>query len=254
MKHTLTAILIDDEQSSLNSLKQKILQHCPAIQIVGLCDDPQTAAETVEMLRPDLIFLDIEMPVMNGFTLLQQLEYKNFELIFVTAYDHYAVKAIRCCALDYLVKPVEIADLKNAVEHAVEKRNASAPNRQLELLLDNMVTTKIKSKRIAIPATQGLQFIKTEDIIYLEAIANYTKFHLAANIKYTVSKTLKEFEDMLPEESFLRIHNSYIINLNFAEKYIRGDGGQVILSNGIMLDVSKRKKAEFLKAIRNGKE
>lgn len=120
---------------------------------------------------------------------------------------------------------------------------------QLELLLENMLAEKMKFKRIAIPATEGLQFIKVDDIIYLEASVNYTKFYLEKNLKYTVSKTLKEFEDMLPENTFLRIHNSYIINKTCVEKYIRGEGGQVVLTNGATLDVSKRKKTEFLKAI-----
>lgn len=244
----LRAILIDDEPSSLNSLKQKILQHCREVDIISICDDPQEGIRAIDSLKPDLVFLDIEMPLINGFTLLQQLAYKNFELIFVTAYDHYAIKAIRYSALDYLVKPVEIGDLTNAVNRAVEKRNSSLPNNQLELLLENIVTEKNKFKRIAIPTTQGLKFIKVDEIIYLEASVNYTKFHCNNGIKYTVSKTLKDFEDMLPSD-FLRIHNSYIINKNYVEKYIRGDGGQVVLNNGTVLDVAKRKKAEFLKAI-----
>ncbi len=245
----LTAILIDDEQSSLNSLKQKIVQNCSEVKIISINDDPQKGAEAIEELKPDLVFLDIEMPRINGFTLLQQLTYKNFELIFVTAYDHYAIKAIRYSALDYLVKPVEIEELKTAVNRAVEKRNAAKPNSQLELLLENMVSEKLRFKRIAIPAAQGLQFIKVNEIIYLEASGNYTKFFLAHNQKYVVSKTLKDFEDILPPDIFIRIHNSCIININFVDKYIRGDGGQVVLTEGTILDISKRKKSEFLKAI-----
>ena len=122
-------------------------------------------------------------------------------------------------------------------------------NHSKKVASENMVNEKMKFKRIAIPTTQGLQFIKIEEIIYLEASVNYTKFYLSHNLKYTVSKTLKDFEDMLPDDTFLRIHNSYIINKSFVEKYVRGEGGQVILSNGAMLDVSKRKKAGFLKAI-----
>ncbi len=245
----LNAILVDDEKSSLNSLRQKILQHCPQVNIVGVFDEPAQALEAIDEIEPDLVFLDIEMPVMNGFTLLQKLQYKNFELIFVTAYDHYAIKAIRFSALDYLVKPVEVSDLTTAVSRAVEKRNAALPNSQLDLLLENMLAKKRQFKRIAIPTAQGLQFIRVDDIIYLEASVNYTRFFLNGNLKHTVSKTLKEFEEMLPEEIFLRIHNSYIINKNCVEKYIRGEGGQVVLSNAVILEVSKRRKAEFLKAI-----
>lgn len=245
----LKAILVDDEQSSLNSLRQKILQHCPQVDIIAAYDDPAKAIISIESLKPDLVFLDIEMPVINGFTLLQQLNYRNFELIFVTAYDHYAIKAMRYSALDYLVKPVEPEDLLNAVTRAIEKRNEPTSSLQLNLLLENMLAEKKRFKRIAIPTTQGLQFISVDDIVYLEASVNYTKFVLENNTKHTVSKTLSAFEDILPADIFLRIHNSYIINKNYVEKYIRGEGGQVVLSNGAVVEVSKRKKAEFLKAI-----
>ncbi|HLG38988.1 MAG TPA: LytTR family DNA-binding domain-containing protein [Chitinophagaceae bacterium] len=245
----LKAVLIDDEESNLSSLKEKITSYCPEVQIVAICDNAAKGIEAIDNLHPDIVFLDIEMPVMNGFVMLQQLTYKNFELIFTTAYDHYAIKAIRYSALDYLVKPIEIDNLKEAVNKAEEKRNRSYPNPQIELLVEQLVNKKKSFSRIAIPTTEGLQFIKIEDIIYLEASINYTHIYCEGERKFLVSRTLKDFEDMLPAGIFLRIHNSYIINKNFAEKYIRGDGGQVVLSNGAMLDVAKRKKAEFLKAI-----
>jgi two-component system, LytTR family, response regulator len=242
----LKAILVDDEESSLSSLKEKLITYCPQVQIIALCSNAAKGIEAIDNLHPDIVFLDIEMPVMNGFVMLQQLTRKNFELVFTTAYDHYAIKAIRYSALDYLVKP---EDLKAAVQRAEEKRAHSYPNPQIELLVEQLVTRKNSPSRIAIPTTEGLQFVRLEDIIYLEASVNYTHFFCTNAVKYLVSRTLKDFEDMLPAEIFLRIHNSYIINKNFAEKYIRGEGGQVVLSNGAVLDVSKRKKSEFLKAI-----
>lgn len=245
----LNAIIIDDERSSRNALRQKLVKHCIDVMIIGECENGEEGIENIEKKKPDIVFLDVEMPRMNGFTMLQQLKNKNFEVIFVTAYDHYAIKAIRYSALDYLIKPVEVEDLKNAVNRALEKMNIAKPNARLELLLENIVSEKPKFTRIAIPTAQGLQFIKIDEIIYLEASVNYTKFHLYNNIKYTVSKTLKEFEDILPADIFIRIHNSHIINKNYVDKYIRGDGGQVVLSNCVVLDISKRKKAEFLKAI-----
>jgi two-component system, LytTR family, response regulator len=245
----IKVILIDDEENSLSSLKEKLLAHCPQVSIIALCNNAAKGIEAVDNLKPDIVFLDIEMPVMNGFIMLQQLTYKNFELIFTTAYDHYAIKAIRYSALDYLVKPIEVEDLKTAVNKAEEKRHHSYPNPQIELLVEQLINKKNPYSRIAIPTTEGLQFIKVEDIIYLEASVNYTHIFTNEKKKYIVSRTLKEFEDMLPPEIFLRIHNSYIINKNFAEKYIRGEGGQVVLSTGVTLDVAKRKKHEFLKAI-----
>lgn len=246
----LRAILIDDESSGLSSLYEKLQKHCPQVEIMQQCDTAAKGIAAIDTLRPDLVFLDVEMPVMNGFVLLQYVAYKNFELIFVTAYDHYAIKAIRYSALDYLLKPVEVDELKAAVKKAIEKRQVTETgNPGLELLLENMVLEKKKFKRIAIPARDGLQFVKIEDIIYLEASANYTLIYLPGNVKLTASRTLKDFEELLPQDNFVRIHHSYIINVNCVEKYIRGEGGQVVLSNNAVLDVAKRKKHEFLKAI-----
>lgn len=244
----LNAILIDDEESNVSSLKEKINRHCKELNIIALCYNAADGIEAINSLQPDIVFLDIEMPVMNGFLLLQNVIFKNFELIFTTAYDHYAVKAIRFSALDYLLKPVEIEELKNAVNRAIEKRTNQTSAQQLEVFLENLPAKTNSFQKIAIPTNDGLQFIKIGDILYLEANMNYTYVVTAAK-KFMVCQTLKTFEDMLPPETFIRIHNSFIINKNFAEKYIRGDGGQVVLSNGIALDVSKRKKAEFLKAI-----
>ncbi len=245
----INAILVDDEESSLSSLREKILRHCPQINILAACDSAKAAIEKIDNLHPDLVFLDIEMPIMNGFLMLQALQFKTFELIFTTAYDHYAIKAIRFSALDYLMKPIEVEELKMAVARAGEKKEHHHTNQQLDLLLENMLAKRNPHQRIAIPTGDGLQFVPLNEIIYLEANVNYTYFYLTGNKKYIVSRTMKDFEEMLPAETFIRIHHSYIINKNFAEKYIRGEGGQVVLSNGVMLDVAKRKKAEFLKAI-----
>jgi two-component system LytT family response regulator len=244
----LRSILIDDEESNISSLTEKLHRHCPQIEIIAACNTAEKAIMAIDSLKPSLVFLDIEMPVMNGFLMLQQLEFKNFELVFTTAYDHYAIKAIRFSALDYLVKPIEIEELKIAVARAEQKREDITSANQLELLLENLLVKKNNFQKIAIPTTEGLHFINMNDIIYLEANANYTHIILVDTKKYIVCHTLKDFEDMLPADTFVRVHNSYIINKNFAEKYIRGEGGQVVLSNGSVIDISKRKKADFLKA------
>lgn len=245
----LRAILVDDQESNSSSLTEKIKRHCPQVEIIATCDNAEKAIAAIDSLQPGIVFLDIEMPVMNGFLMLQQLVFKDFELIFTTAYDHYAIKAIRFSALDYLVKPIEIEELKIAVDKAEKRRVDLTRSNQLELLLENLLVKKNNFQKIAIPTTDGLQFIKTNEIIYLEANANYTLIVLENARKYIVCHTLKDFEDMLPSNPFVRVHNSYIINKNFAEKYIRGEGGQVILSNGSVIDISKRRKAHFLKAL-----
>ena len=243
----LRAVLIDDDQSNLSSLSEKLAKHCPQVEIIGRCDTAKDGIAVIEKEMPGLVFLDIEMPVMNGFVLLQQLKYRSFGLVFVTAYDHYAIKAIKYSALDYLVKPVEIEELKAAVAKAELNKETRNAQLQLELLLEHL--NKKQLKRITIPTSEGLHFIEIDSIIYLEACNNYTHFYLSTGQKFLVSRTLKEFEELLPPELFVRIHHSIIINKNFVEKYIRGEGGQVVMRHGIVLDVSKRRKAEFLQAI-----
>ncbi|HRN71723.1 MAG TPA: LytTR family DNA-binding domain-containing protein [Ginsengibacter sp.] len=244
----LRAILIDDEENNLKSLNVKLRNHCPEIEVVALCAKAQDGLEQIELLHPDVVFLDIEMPIMNAFTLLRKLSWRNFELIFVTAYNHYAVQAIKFSALDYLVKPVEVKDLKIAVSRVLEKK-MNSPNQRLELLLENVLGQQKEMKKIAVSSSTGLQFLKIAHIVFLEAAGNYTQLVMADSKKFMTSRTLKEYEEMLPADTFIRIHNSHIINKNYIEKYVRGEGGQVILEGGAILDISKRKKSEFLRII-----
>ena len=243
----LKAVLIDDDISNLSALSEKLNKHCPQVNIISICENAADGIHAIDSLHPDLVFLDVEMPVMNGFVMLQKLSYKDFELIFVTAYDHYAIKAIRFSALDYLVKPVDIDDLKLAVAKAENNKIKHTPGLQIEHLLECL--QKKTPRRIPIPTPEGLQFINLEDIVYLEASNNYTYIFLTPVQKFLVSRTLKDFEELLPSENFIRIHHSHIINKFFIEKYIRGEGGQVVMRNGTVLDVSKRKKTDFLQAI-----
>ena len=207
MKH-LTAVLIDDESSSRNSLRQKLVTNCPDITIVAECESGEDGIKAIKTHDPDIVFLDVEMPRMNGFVMLQQLEQRSFELIFTTAYDHYAISAIRFSALDYLVKPIEIKTLKEAVERAKEKIQTDLPNQRIETLLHNLIDEKNLHNRIAIPSLEGLQFIEITDIIYLEAESNYSFIYLQTPTRITVSKTLKDFEELLPSHTFIRIHHS----------------------------------------------
>jgi two-component system LytT family response regulator len=243
----LRAVLVDDDESNLSALREKLARHCPEVEVIGSCDNGADGIAMIEEQKPGIVFLDIEMPLMNGFVMLQQLHYRDFALVFVTAYDHYAIKAIRYSALDYLVKPVEIEELKSAVARALANQPNQSSQVQLEILLEQL--HKKQPQRISIPTNDGLRFLQLDQVVHLEASSNYTYIYLATKQHFLVSRTLKEFEDMLPPEIFIRIHHSTIINKNYVEKYIRGEGGQVLMQDGKVLDVSKRKKAEFIQAI-----
>jgi two-component system LytT family response regulator len=245
----IKAILIDDESSSRNSLKKRIMAYCEDIEIIGECESGEEGLLQIEEKQPDLVFLDVEMPRMNGFTMLQHLKNRNFELIFTTAYDHYAIQAIRYSALDYLVKPIEVSELIESVKRVKEKREQHLPKARVETLLYNLMDEKMLHHRIAISSLDGFQFVPIYDIICLEANSNYTEISVRDKSKITVAKTLKEFEELLPASIFIRIHHSYIINKNFVQRYIKGEGGQVVMANGKILDVSRRKKDLFLKSI-----
>lgn len=244
-----TAIIIDDEPKGRLALRLKIKTYCPDINLVAEVDNGKDGIAAIEKLHPQIIFLDIEMPGMSGFEMLNSLPDKNFHIIFTTAYDQYAIKAIRYAAFDYLLKPIDIEELKQAIGK-INLQPISQTKTQINLLQQNINHPKKLLNKLAIPTLDGLLFYDINDILYLEANSNYTNIHFTNKTKLLASKTLKDFEELLPEDIFFRPHHSFIINLNFIKRYIKGDGGQIELTNGTYVDVSRRKKDEFLKAIR----
>ncbi|MEO6682310.1 MAG: LytTR family DNA-binding domain-containing protein [Ginsengibacter sp.] len=244
----LTAIIIDDEQKGRIALRQKLKDYCPEVQIVGEAESGEEGLAILSLHKPDIVFLDIEMPRMDGFKMLQQLPEKHFHLIFTTAYDQYAIKAIKYAAFDYLLKPIDIDELKAAVSK-INKLQFSETEKKLEVLNQNL-SEKNSFNKIAISTQNSLLLFEVNDIIYLEANRNYTTLYFKDQPKLIASKTLKDFEELLPSAIFFRIHHSYIININFIKKYIKGEGGQIELQNGTCLDVSRRKKEAFLKLLR----
>ena len=244
----ITAIIIDDEAKGRLALREKLTAYCTLVTVLAEAGNGQEALLLIQHHKPQLIFLDIEMPRMNGFEMLNMLPEKNFHVIFTTAYDQYAIKAIKYAAFDYLLKPIDIEELKTAVEK-IEQKKAHDTESQIELLQQNMQHPKKQLNKLAIPTLDGLLFFDINEIIQLEANSNYTIIHFLGKPKITASKTLKEFEELLPENIFFRTHHSHLINLNYIKRYIKGDGGQIELQNGNYVDVSRRKKEEFLKAI-----
>ncbi len=243
----LTAIIIDDELKGRIALKQKLQDYCADVQLSGEAENGEEGMKLIDKHHPDIVFLDIEMPRMDGFEMLYRLPKKNFHLIFTTAYDQYAIKAIKYAAFDYLLKPIDIEELKLSVSK-INTFQAFHTEKKLEVL-DQNLHGKNAFNKIAISTLDGLLFFNTTDIIHLEANSNYTTIYFNNRPKLIASKTLKDFEELLPTDIFFRTHHSHLINLNFIKRYIKGDGGQIELQNGNYVDVSRRKKEEFLKAI-----
>ena len=244
----LKAILVDDELSSLQNLKHKLEEFCPNVKIAAQAQQPEEAILLIRHHKPDVIFLDIEMPRMNGFRMLDEVGEYDFDIIFTTAYNHYAVDAIRISAFDYLTKPIAIKDLQNAVERLVKQRH-QATREKLDVLRQSLSDHKTQEDKIAIPTNDGMEFLPIKNIVHIESSTNYSKVFLKEGKPILVTRLLKDFEDMLLPYRFFRIHNSHLINLNYIQKYVRGEGGQVIMQNGDAIDVARRKKEEFLKLI-----
>jgi two-component system LytT family response regulator len=247
---SLKAIIVDDEKSSLQNLQQKLTEFCPDIQVMAFSEKPEEAILLIRQHKPDVIFLDIEMPRMSGIRMLEELTDYSGEIIFTTAYNHYAVEAIRISAFDYLVKPVSITDLQNAVARLVKYKQSETRER-LDILRQSLSDTKSQDDKIAVPTSEGLEFIQIKNIVHIESSSNYSKIFLAGGKNMLVTKLLKDFEDMLLPYRFYRVHNSHLINLSYIKKYIRGDGGQVVMQDDTFIDVARRKKEEFLRLISN---
>lgn len=242
----IKALIVDDEEKSRITLKNLITMYCPNIDVLELCDSVNSAIEAINKKMPDLVFLDVEMPFHNGFTLLEKIKEPSFDVIFTTAHGHYAIKAIKYSALDYLLKPIDSDELVAAVDKVKTKQTGAikqAPN--FDLLLNNL-KVKGNNVKIAIPTFEGLQMINTSDIIKCTADESYTHISLVNHNKITVSRILKEYEELLSDLNFFRVHNSCLVNLTHITKYIKGEGGYVVMTDGSSVEVSRRKKAELL--------
>lgn len=245
----IRTIIIEDEPMSRDMLTLMLKRYSNDIDIIDTCSNPTDGIESIAKHQPDLIFLDIQMPKMNGFDMLKKIGSINFEVIFTTAFDQYAINAIRISALDYLLKPIDDEDLAVAIEKCKQRLLDKKPSLQFENLFNNLTNKNPLDKTIALSASDGISFIKMSDILRVEANGRYAKFYLLNKETILVSKTLGDFEDVLSANQFFRIHDSAIINLNHIKKYIRGDGGTVILSDGTELDVARRRKEDFVKLI-----
>ncbi|HSK12901.1 MAG TPA: response regulator [Phnomibacter sp.] len=240
----MTALIIDDEPNCCRTIEMLLHKYVPDIQVAGTCTDGIEGMEAIGRLQPDIVFLDIEMPRLNGLEMLEKLPGINFHLVFTTSYDQYALKAFRFSAIDYLLKPVGKDDLLRAMQK-IRKFSRTDPQ-QIELLMQKMQQPR-SITRMAAPTTEGLQMIPIDQIISGEANDNYTILHQKTGKPLLISQTLKDVEDTLSDHAFLRVHRCHLININEIEKYVRGEGGYVVMSNGSTIDVSRAKKETLLR-------
>jgi two-component system LytT family response regulator len=245
------AIIIDDEKNALEVLEMQISRFCEGIQVLATCDGGAKGIAAIKKHHPDLVFLDIEMPHKNGFDVLQETRNQNYEVIFTTAYDQFAIKAFKFSAIDYLLKPVDITELQQAVEKVKNKKQPPNLHDKINTLMQQLKPAAQKLiSRIALPIGDAMQFVEPDEIILCESSSNYTHIFLANGKKITLAKTLKEVEENINGTPFFRIHQSYLVNMNHISKYVKGDNAFVIMKDGSQIGISRNRKEAFMESFR----
>ncbi|MGC4101721.1 LytR/AlgR family response regulator transcription factor [Ferruginibacter sp.] len=245
----LKAIIIDDEPKGRSILQQLLTLHAPQLHIAGIAANADEGLLLIDSHKPDIVFLDVEMPGKSGFDLLRELNNIDFKVVFVSAHNHYSLKAIKFHAFDYLLKPIDLDELKQTIAKLLQ----SAQSRSQEQLQEMLTASKpgnTEFGKIAIPSLSSIDLINVDDILYCEASSNNTFVYLVNNKKIVATKNLKEYEDILVNHRFFRIHHAYLVNLKHVARYIKGEGGSVVLSNQKELEVSRRKKQDFLNTLK----
>ncbi len=246
----LGCIIVDDELDACKILKGLINKYIPGIKVLDIAHNVDSAIDKIAEHKPDLIFLDIEMPNGNGFTLVERMKTIDFEIIFATAFDQYAIKAIKYAALDYLLKPYDLRELKQAISKVVEKKKSVYNQKRIEVLLENIGGTGSVEK-IALPTQDGYIYVNIRNIVRAHADGNYSIIHLFNNVTHIVSKALGDIEELLPPNIFFRVHRSSIVNMNYVSRFVKTEGNQIIMDDNSVLDVSHRRKDEFLKMMKS---
>lgn len=242
-------IIVDDEVTARVALRAEMLQYCPQLEVIAECSGMHNAIETINRLKPELIFLDIQLGDGTGFGVLEQLEWKNSKVIFVTAYDEYAIKAFKVNATDYLLKPIDPNELTTAVKKAMEKNHLNAEYNGLSSLMDNRVS--ILNDKIAIPQTKNIIIVERKEITRVEALQAYSRIFLTSGEKILSSRLLKDFEELLHPHGFERVHHSHLVNLAHIKKFSTSEGITLLMSDGETIPVSQRKKNSLLKLLGN---
>jgi two-component system LytT family response regulator len=242
----LNTIIVEDEKYSRETLKNLLEEFCPEVKVAGMAESVDQAIPLIRNTKPDLVFLDIELQTGTGFDILAQLQDMAFEVIFTTAFEQYAIKAIKFSSLDYLLKPIDLEELKSAIQRALVKKTKEVKQAQMDVLFSHFKAIEKSPRKICLATSDGLEFINASEILYCEANGSYTNFHLSGQRKIIVSKNLKEYENLLDPVQFMRVHNSYLINLHEVRKFVKSDGGFVVMNDKAELSISPKKRIEFL--------
>ena len=242
----LQILLVDDEKDALEALEWKINNYIDNVEVT-MCNSPIKAIEIINKLKPDVVFLDIQMPEMDGFTMIEKVENRDFNLIFTTAHDEFALKAIKVSAIDYLLKPVDKDELLASMEKIKKSKKGDLLENKLQLLLNNLNDNN--NDKINISADGKVYLLEKDDVVMLKSDKSYTTIFLKSEQQILVSKTLKEVEKKFQFPEFFRVHNSYLINLNHIKEYLKGLGGELIMTNGLTASISRNRKAELFKKL-----
>lgn len=245
----MRAVLIDDEISNLENLRTLLEKHCPEVTILAALQNVSDAVDAIEKYLPDLVFLDIQMGEQTGFDILKLLPKRNFEVVFVSAYDQYGIQAVKFAALDYLLKPIDIEELMNAVNKAKQKLAAQMQTSQLDFLLQQLKKPEANVSKIALQLQSEIRYVALSEIIRCEADNTYTHFFLSGDEKILVSKSLKEYADLLRPKGFLRTHQSHLVNPKYVKSWLKEDGGVLLLMSGEKIPISKPNKHSVKQAL-----
>lgn len=246
-------IIIEDEKKSREMLQKLIELHCKQLTVIGTAGSMKEGLELLKKQTPDLLFLDIELGDGTGFDLIEQTENKNFKVIFATAYDQYAIKAIKYSALDYLLKPYDVEELVNAVNKITDSISKISEIENIKFLLSSFKKQDEQQTKITLPTGNAYEIVNIKDIIRCEADGSYTKFFLTGNKTYLVTQSLKHYEELLPEEFFVRIHHHHLINMDHVVRYLKEDSGYAVMSDNTQVEISRRKKELFMERLNKNK-
>jgi len=245
----IRTIIIEDEQKSREMLAAIVEKNCPDLSVVGLAKNVKEGVEMIQNLKPELVFLDISMPDGSGFDLLEQVTGHKFDLIFATASDAHAIKAIKYSACDYLLKPIDMEELQVAVARVVKKKNAIPNMENLQFLIQHLKRSDEHFQKITLPTGNAYEIVNVKDIVRCEADGSYTTFYLSDKRKLMISAGLKHYEELLPEKDFIRVHHHHLINMNHVIRFLKEDGGYAIMSDGSKIEISRRKKETFMERL-----